>query len=194
MQQTETRPVRADAIRNRTKILDAARQQITMHGPNVGMDEIASAAGVAVGTLYRHFPTKSDLVAAVISAFVSEVADGAEAAVGRVAQGSPAFNEFAGLLGEIVLAAASNHAVKAAAVALNAEVDHSVDRTKDVQRARNALQQLIEGSQADHALRDDLSISDFYLLVGNAPVDEPPEVLQRWVELTLFGMVGQAGR
>jgi AcrR family transcriptional regulator len=194
MQQTETRPVRADAIRNRTKILDAARQQITMHGPNVGMDEIASAAGVAVGTLYRHFPTKSDLVAAVISAFVSEVADGAEAAVGRVAQGSPAFDEFAGLLGEIVLAAASNHAVKAAAVALNADVDHSVDRSKDVQRARNALQQLIEGSQADHALRDDLSISDFYLLVGNAPVDEPPEVLQRWVDLTLFGMVGQAAR
>ena len=190
MQQTETRPVRADAIRNRTKILDAARQQITMHGPNVGMDEIASAAGVAVGTLYRHFPTKSDLVAAVISAFVSEVADGAEAAVSRVAKGSPVFAEFAGLLGEIVLAAASNHAVKAAAVALNADVDHSVDHSKDVQRARNALQQLIEGSQADHALRDDLSISDFYLLVGNAPVDEPPEVLQRWVDLTLYGMVG----
>jgi AcrR family transcriptional regulator len=194
MEHTETRPARADAIRNRSRILDAARQQITMHGPNVGMDEIASAAGVAVGTLYRHFPTKSDLVAAVISAFVSDVADGAEAAVSRVAQGSPAFLEFAGLLGDIVLAAASNHAVKAAAVALNADVDHSVDHSKDVQRARNALQQLIEGSQADRALRDDLSISDFYLLVGNAPVDEPPEVLQRWVDLTLFGMVGQAGR
>ena len=190
MQQTETRPVRADALRNRTKILAAARQQITMHGPNVGMDEIARAAGVAVGTLYRHFPTKGDLVAAVINAFVSEVADGAEAAVSRVAQGSPAFNEFAGLLGDIVVAAASNHAVKAAAVALNADVDHSVDRSKDVQRARDALQVLIEGSQADHALRDDLSISDFYLVVGNAPVDEPPEVLQRWVDLTLYGMVG----
>ena len=98
-----------------------------MHGPNVGMDQIASAAGVAVGTLYRHFPTKSDLVAAVIGAFVSEVADRAEAAVSRVEQGSPAFSEFAGLLGEIVQAAASNHAVKAAAVALNADVDDSGD-------------------------------------------------------------------
>ena len=190
MQQSGIRPARADAIRNRTKILDAARQQITVHGSNVGMDEIAGAAGVAVGTLYRHFPTKSDLVAAVVSDFVSEVADQAEAAVSRVASGSPAFSELAALLGDIVQAAASNHAVKAAAVALNADVDHSVDRTKDVQRARNALQQLIEGSQADHALRDDLSISDFYLLVGNAPVDEPPEVLQRWVDLTLYGMVG----
>jgi AcrR family transcriptional regulator len=188
--QSGSRPARADAVRNRSKILDAARQQITVHGPDVGMDEIASAAGVAVGTLYRHFPTKSDLIAAVVSDFVSEVADRAEAAVSRVTEGSTAFSELASLLGDIVRAAASNHAVKAAAVALNADVDDS----RDVQRARDALQVLIAGSQADEALRDDLTIGDFYLLVSNAPVNEPPEVLQRWVELTLFGMAGQAAR
>jgi len=188
MPQSGIRPARADAIRNRTKILDAARQQITAHGPNVGMDQIASAAGVAVGTLYRHFPTKNDLVAAVIGAFVAEVADQAEAAVNRVGQGSPAFAELAALLGNIVQAAASNHAVKAAAVALNADVDDS----EDAERASDALQVLIAGARADHAVRDDLSIGDFYLLVSNAPVDEPPAVLQRWVELTLFGIGGKA--
>jgi hypothetical protein len=51
---------------------------------------------------------------------------------------------------------------------------------------------LIAGARAVHAVRDDLSIGDFYLLVSNAPVDEPPAVLQRWVELTLFGIGGKA--
>ncbi len=73
---------------------------------------------------------------------------------------SSAFSELAGLLGDIVQVSARNHAVKAAAVALNADVDDS----RDVQRARNALQRLIAGSQVDHFVREDFSIGDFYLL------------------------------
>ena len=188
MAQSRVRPVRADSIRNRAKILDAARQQITTQGPEVGMDQIAAEAGVAVGTLYRHFPTKTDLVGAVISAFVTQVAERAEAAAARVDEGNPAFGELAGLLRDIVQAAASNQAVKAAADTLNAGADDSVD----VQRAHGALQALIDAARVDQAVRLDLSLDDFYLMISNAPADQPPAVLDRWVELTLYGIVGPA--
>ncbi len=185
---SEVRPSRADAIRNRANILNAAREQITASGPDVGMDQIASAAGLAVGTLYRHFPTKTDLVAAVVGEFVTHVADHSEVAVGRLRNGSPAFVELAWLLSEIVMATATNQALKAAADTLNADLDDSVD----VQRAHVALQTLMVAAKADGDVRDDLAIEDFYLLVSNAPANQTQVALQRWVDLILFGIAGPA--
>lgn len=157
-----------------------------MHGPDVGMDEIARTAGVAVGTLYRHFPTKTDLVAAVVSEFLAQVADATVAALHRVEEGSPAFAQLSGLLRDIVLATATNQAAKAAASALNADVNES----QDLQRAGVALQAIITAAIDEGAVRSDLSISDFYLLVNNVPSGQPPEVLDRWVDLALSGITG----
>jgi AcrR family transcriptional regulator len=56
------RPLRADARRNRERILEAGRTAFAESGRDVQMDEIAQLAGVGVGTLYRHFPRKEDLV------------------------------------------------------------------------------------------------------------------------------------
>ncbi|HEV7721896.1 MAG TPA: TetR family transcriptional regulator [Iamia sp.] len=61
------RPVlRADARRNRQRLLDAARPAFVEHGATASLDDIARAAGVGIGTLYRHFPTREALVEAVI--------------------------------------------------------------------------------------------------------------------------------
>jgi AcrR family transcriptional regulator len=60
----ERRP-RADAVRNRARIVDAARAVFTERGADASLEEIARVAGVGIGTLYRHFPTRSDLVVAV---------------------------------------------------------------------------------------------------------------------------------
>ena len=57
---------RADARRNRKRILDAARELFADQGFETQMDQIARRAGVGVGTVYRHFPTKDDLLAALI--------------------------------------------------------------------------------------------------------------------------------
>src|SRR5215218_6002755 len=68
---------RADARRNRKRVLDAARMLLAEHGLDVHMDRIARAAGVGVGTVYRNFPTKEDLLQALVDerfAYFAEVA------------------------------------------------------------------------------------------------------------------------
>lgn len=62
---TAERPLRADARRNHEKLVAAAREAFTAHGVETPLDEIARRAGVGPGTLYRHFPTREALLAAV---------------------------------------------------------------------------------------------------------------------------------
>jgi AcrR family transcriptional regulator len=175
-------------VRNRAKILGAARAQIAEHGPDVGMTEIAAAAGVAVGTLYRHFPTKTDLIAAVVGEFVAQVADHADGAVARVEAGARAFDELEGFLGYVLDASATNHAVKAAAHAIGADPG----KLSDERRAGTALAAIIDAARADGDVRDDLTVEDFYLLMTSAPTDQPVEALHRWLDLVLYGLRGTA--
>jgi AcrR family transcriptional regulator len=70
------RKPRADAQRNRGRILEVAKQVFTSRGVEASMDEIAKCSKIGPGTLYRHFPTRDDLLAAV---YISEVEKLAEA-------------------------------------------------------------------------------------------------------------------
>jgi AcrR family transcriptional regulator len=63
---SDDRPLRADARRNREKVLAAARAEFSEHGRDAQMDEVARRAGVGVGTVYRHFPTKEALIEALM--------------------------------------------------------------------------------------------------------------------------------
>ncbi len=67
MSTTSDKKPRADAQANRQKVLEAARFQFAQDGPDASLNEVARRAGVGVATLYRHFPTRDSLVAAVYS-------------------------------------------------------------------------------------------------------------------------------
>ncbi|MFQ6392917.1 TetR/AcrR family transcriptional regulator [Nocardia sp. KC 131] len=69
------RPMRADARRNYEKLLDQARIAFADHGVDASLDDIARRAGVASGTLYRHFPTRLDLIEAVLGERVAELTE-----------------------------------------------------------------------------------------------------------------------
>jgi AcrR family transcriptional regulator len=70
----EPRKPRTDAQRNRERILGVAKDEFTRHGANASLDEIARAAGVGPGTLYRHFPTRDALIEAVYQSEVEKIA------------------------------------------------------------------------------------------------------------------------
>lgn len=75
--------LRADAARNREFVLDAAERLFAARGVDVGMQEIADEAGVGIGTVFRRFPTKDDLVIAVLLARMEDIATLAARAVER---------------------------------------------------------------------------------------------------------------
>ena len=77
------RPMRADAVRNRARILEAAEVVFATEGIEAPVDAIAEKAGVGVGTLYRHFPTKEHLCEAILMERLSALAADARALAGR---------------------------------------------------------------------------------------------------------------
>ena len=64
---------RADAVRNRARIVETAREVFAVRGADASLEEIARGAGVGIGTLYRHFPTRDDLVEAVFHDRIDEL-------------------------------------------------------------------------------------------------------------------------
>jgi AcrR family transcriptional regulator len=81
---TERKP-RADAQRNRERILEVAKEAFTRSGANASLDDIAKESGVGAGTLYRHFPTREELLKAVYRAELEKLA----AAEQKLAQTMP---------------------------------------------------------------------------------------------------------
>ena len=68
------RKPRADGLRNRERILEVAKEAFTRQGANASLDEIAKQAGVGAGTLYRHFPTRNELIEGVYRNEVEKLA------------------------------------------------------------------------------------------------------------------------
>jgi AcrR family transcriptional regulator len=89
---------RADARRNYDVLIAAADEAFTKHGATASLEDIAKQAGVGIGTLYRHFPTRDDLIAAVLDESTREIVARGQA---RIALPDPAA-QLAEWIGELV--------------------------------------------------------------------------------------------
>ncbi|GAA3452769.1 TetR/AcrR family transcriptional regulator [Dactylosporangium matsuzakiense] len=156
---------RADAVRNRQRILAAARTAFADDGPGVSLDDVARRAGVGPGTVHRHFPTKDALFTAVITDRLQELAGLAAGGAGAADAGAAFFAFLTRMAGE----AAQNLALSAA-ITDRAGIGEAVQAAgRDLEAA---IAVLLRRAQAAGAVRADLDPAELHAVIAGAVVME----------------------
>jgi AcrR family transcriptional regulator len=181
------RPLRADARRNRDRVLDAARECFAQHGLDAQMDEIARAAKVGVGTVYRHFPTKEALAEAIAADHFDRLAASAREALENPDPWD-GFSEFLRNSGQV------QAGDRALAEVMAAEPELMCDAASRRPDLHDALAQLVKRAQDAGRLRRDLVPADVPMLicgVGRATLagsKGPTMSPRRYLEIVLDGL------
>jgi AcrR family transcriptional regulator len=154
------RPQRADAKRNRERILESARDAFAAHGADTQMDEVARLAGVGVGTVYRHFPTKESLLGELVRQKMERMTDNTRAGLAR--DGEP-FAVFADVLRENAGIASGNAAIQYAMLGAG----EGVWEYAGVAQAEliGLTEQMITRAQRAGTMRPDVTAMDIPMLM-----------------------------
>jgi AcrR family transcriptional regulator len=157
------RAQRADARANRGRILDVAEEVFGTGGESASTEEVARQAGVGIGTVFRHFPTKAALLEAVLVRRFDLLRQQAEALLGAPDPGQA----FLGFFGHLAAHAAAKIAITDALLDAGGHRDGGASRASDgLHRAVGAL---FRRAQQAGAVRDDVELPEVYaLLVGTS--------------------------
>jgi AcrR family transcriptional regulator len=179
-----TRAPRQDALRNRSRLVETAARAFAEQGLGASVNTIARDAGVNVATLYRHFPTKDDLIVAVLASLLEPLAEARDRAL------ADAEDPLATFVEEAVRLQADQRGL------VDALGDHpaAVEVRRQLRRpAIDLVTPLVERAHATGSLRPDFDAIDLLIclrmlaIVANAP--EPgPDGMGRYVNLVLRGL------
>ncbi|SHH37304.1 TetR/AcrR family transcriptional regulator [Geodermatophilus nigrescens] len=187
-----TAPLRRDAERNRQRILESARRLVAETGLAASHDDIARAAGVGVGTVYRRFPRKADLLDALFGAQVAEVAALAEAARTE----PDAWAALTGFLGEVLRRQAADRGLRE----LLTGSPHAGELARSArERIAPTVADLVRRAQEEGRMRPDAEVGDVALVplmagavLAAAPGD--PDLAQRALATALAGLAAGEDR
>ncbi|MFB4311353.1 TetR/AcrR family transcriptional regulator [Actinomadura sp. GTD37] len=154
------RPLRADALRNRARVLAAAEEVFAVQGTSASTEEVARKAGVGIGTVFRHFPTKESLLEAVLVALLERLARDAEDLRSAADPGEAFFAFFS----RVVSQAAAKQAVTEALA--EAGVDARAATGEAGPGLKAALGALLERAQEAGAVRADVGAAEVMALLA----------------------------
>jgi AcrR family transcriptional regulator len=177
---SDTRPLRRDAVRNHRLVVDAARDVLSEFGTDASMELIASRAGVGVGTVYRRFPNKEALIDELVQLILSELVTAAEHELAK--EDGSGLDAFLRVLGRSF----SRH---------RGYVDKLVGHTKAACAAhlRSLIAELLVQAQQCDRVRDDITLGDVmatvYALRGivTATGEIAPAAWERHLDIQLAG-------
>jgi AcrR family transcriptional regulator len=180
------RPLRADARRNREKVLEAARAVFSEQGREAQMDDVARAAGVGVGTVYRHFPTKEALIEALMVSAFETIAAAAEAALDV----EDPWEAFTSVLWRGAETMAGDRALSEVFASIPGATEAVMPTVAGL---TDTVSELIRRAQAAGALREDLIVDDIPMVmcgIGSATKKEHrcPDAWRRHLSIVLDGM------
>ncbi len=177
--------LRADAQRNRERILEVAREAFTRSGADASLDDIAKQAGVGPGTLYRHFPTREELLKAVYRKELETLA----AAAQKFAATLPPVEALRAWLLLFVDAVAAKQIIAPALNSLLGDYKKVFEDSHAL--VQQALRNLVKRGIKSGEIRNDLDSSDLlHALVGVANVSSSPawqKSARRLVDILIAG-------
>jgi len=166
--------LRADAERNRGLVLEAARSVFAEQGLDAGVAAVAARAGVGIGTIFRRFPRKEDLLAAIIEVRVAEIVE--------LARNAGTFREF--MHGATALHIGDRCLSDCVGTELFERPELRVARDE----ARDAVGKLLRAAQRTGEVRKDVTVDDIPVILLGIARSAPPGTWERYLDFALAGL------
>lgn len=175
--------MRADARRNRQRLLEVAETVFAEHGSNASTEAVAKAAGVGIGTVFRHFPTKEDLLREVYAEHLRRFAE----QLAELAESTDPGTEFFAFCERFLEQARRKQAILQALTAAGIEVSGPDESAK--QQLHESMDRFVRQAQQAGTIRTDVrGVDVLALLVGAVRADEQFGIDRKGLDVILDGL------